>query len=216
MKFFGYIAAFLLGALIEATDYSFLVQGVMWTDLVVAIATVVTAVIVYITYSKWLTSKKKEDAYQTSKDYIACLVTISDLLDELFEPLSIAVPQNGGVPIKPEYSLELLSRSNHAHQSLVKNFRSLDRIKSELNFWGVSLTKEFSQTHEDLIKQLNGVIVISNIVQSKVYQHYNLSEDNLASMINEFEKLKERVRSSYALLAKRYDNRYEDFFVHKK
>ncbi|CDT81768.1 hypothetical protein [Vibrio coralliirubri] len=216
MKFLGYITVFFLGALIEATDYTFLVKGVAWTDLIVAISTVVTAFIVYITYSKWLTSKKKEDAYQTSKDYISCLVAISELLGDLFEPISTAVPQAGSIPIDSNYSLELLASSNKAHQNLVKSYRTLERTKRELGFWGVSLTKEFSKTHIELMKQLHGAIVISSVVQTKIYQHYNLDSDNLESMVNEFNKLQDRVQSSHELLSKRYDNRYEDFFIHKK
>lgn len=86
MRFLSYMMVFLFGVVIDATDYQSLVKEVKWTDIIAALATVVTAIIVYMTYSRWLDSKKREDAYQTSKNYISCLVDISELLDETMSP----------------------------------------------------------------------------------------------------------------------------------
>ncbi|WP_421216336.1 hypothetical protein [Aeromonas enteropelogenes] len=165
MKFLGYIMAFLFGVIIDATDYQFLVKDVNWTDIVTALAAVVTTIIVYITYSKWLDSKKREDAYQTSKNYISCLVDISELLDDLMSPFEQCVPQAGAIPIKREQSDSLLANSNEALHKLMAKAKKLARTKSELSFWEVSLAPTFEKNHEQLLQTISSIFIIAGALQ---------------------------------------------------
>lgn len=98
-------------------DYQFLIKEVKGTDVITTFATVVTTIIVYRTYSRWLDSKEREDAYQTSKDYISSLVDISESLYELMSPFEQCVPQAGSIPINREQSDSLLASSNEARHN---------------------------------------------------------------------------------------------------
>ncbi|UCA10450.1 hypothetical protein LA364_17555 [Aeromonas enteropelogenes] len=216
MKFLGYIIAFLFGAIIEATEYQFLVKDVKWTDIISVIATVVTTIIIYFTYSKWLDSKKREDAYQTSKDYISCLVDISELLDNLMSPFEQCVPQAGGIPLKSKQSDSLLANSNEALHKLLENYKRLARTKSELRFWEVSLAPEFEKKHVELLQEISSIYIIADALQSQVYWYYNVDESKQGCMFDEFSKLKARVVNANKLLSSRYNRRYADFFVYTK
>lgn len=212
----GYIMAFLFGAIIEATDYKFLVREVTWTDILSALATFVTTIIVYMTYSRWLDSKKREDAYQTSKDYISCLVDISELLDDLIFPFEQCVPQAGGIPIKCEQSNSLLANSNEALHKLILKAKKLAKTKSELSFWEVNLAPEFEKKHVELLQEISSIFIVADALQSQVYWYYNVDQNKKGYMFDEFSSLKIRVAIANKLLSSRYSRKYTDFFVHKK
>ncbi|MCX8802585.1 hypothetical protein NOL29_14805 [Vibrio parahaemolyticus] len=216
MKILGYVAAFLFGVIIDATDYQFLTKDIKWTDILSAIATLVTAVIVYVTYAKWLESKKREDAYQTSKEYISCLVSLSELLNDLMYPLEFAVPQAGNLAINSEQSNSLLADSNEAFHKLTYKAQELERIKSELKFWGVSLAPEFEKNHGLLLRELRNVFVITGALQSQVNWYYNVDVSKQSNMFDEFSKLKTRVTTVNQLLCSRYKRKYSDFFIYEK
>ncbi|MGL4545808.1 MAG: hypothetical protein ACRCUU_09730 [Plesiomonas sp.] len=216
MRFVSYMMVFLFGVVIDATDYQSLVKEVKWTDIIAALATVVTAIIVYMTYSRWLDSKKREDAYQTSKNYISCLVDISELLDETMSPFEQCVPQAGGIPIKCEQSNSLLANSNDALYKLIAKAKTLARTKSELSFWEVSLVPEFEKNHERILQEVSDVFVVAGALQSQVYWYYNVDQSKQDSMFDEFSKLKARVINAKKLLGLRYSRKYADFFVHEK
>ncbi|EPE2648681.1 hypothetical protein ACSG7X_000369 [Vibrio fluvialis] len=215
MKNFGYIAAFLFGVIIEATDYKFLTKDIKWTDILSALATVGTAIIVYMTYAKWLESKKREDAYQTSKEYISCLVNISEIVNDLMYPLEFAVPQAGNVGINREQSNSLLADSNEAFHKLIYKAQQLARVKSELKFWGVRLAPEFEKNHDLLLRELRNVFVVTGALQSQINWYYNVDESNKSKMFDEFSKLKDRVARVNKLLNSRYKRKYSDFFLHE-
>lgn len=216
LKFLGYIMAFLFGVIIEATDYQFLVKDVNWTDVVTALASVVTTIIVYITYSKWLDSKKREDAYQTSKSYISCLVDISELLDDLMSPFEQCVPQAGGIPINREQSDSLLANSNEALHKLMAKAKKLARTKSELSFWEVSLVPIFEKNHEQLLQAISSIVIVAGALQSQINWYYNFDRNKQRDMFDEFSKLKSRVAIANNLLRSRYKRKYADFFDHEK
>lgn len=216
MKALGYIMVFLFGVIIEATDYQFLVKEIKWTDIISTLATVVTTIIVYMTYSKWLESKKREDAYQTSKDYILCLVDISELLDDLMYPLDLCVPQAGGIPINREQSNSLLANSNEALHKLRLKANKLARTKSELGFWDVNLAPALEKNHKELLQALFSVFIVAGALQSQVNWYYNVDHDKQKDMIDEFENLKSRVTIANKLLSYRYNCKYADFFDHEK
>jgi hypothetical protein len=178
LKILGYIAAFLFGVIIEATDYKFLTKDIKWTDILSALATVGTAIIVYVTYAKWLESKKREDAYQTSKEYISCLVSISELVNDLMYPLEFAVPQAGNMVINREQSNSLLADSNEAFHKLTYKAQQLGRIKSELKFWGVRLAPEFEKNHDLLLRELSNAFVVTGALQSQINWYYNVDESH--------------------------------------
>ena len=150
-----------------------------------ALATVVATIIVYKTYSKWLSAKKREDAYQTSKDYIFSLVAMSELLDELMSIFDRAVPQAGGIPINSNQSQPLLASSNESFHDLTFQTKKLIRTKLELGFWGVDLTHEFVKAHDQLLNEMQGVLVISSALQSQINWYYNVKQDNQAAMLDE-------------------------------
>ncbi|UBH29322.1 hypothetical protein [Aeromonas enteropelogenes] len=216
MRFLSYMMVFLFGVIIDAPDYQFLVKEVKWTDVITVFATVVTTIIVYRTYSRWLDSKKREDAYKTSKSYISCLIEISELLDDLISPFERCVPQAGGMPIKCEQSNSLLANSNEALHKLIAEAKTLARTKSELSFWGVSLVPEFEKNHESILQEVSNDFVVAGALQSQVYWYYNVDQSKQASMFEEFSKLKSRVINAQKLLNFRYSRKYADFFVHQK
>lgn len=216
MKIFGYIAAFLFGVVIEATDYKFLTKEIKWTDILSAVANVGTAIIVYMTYVKWLESKKREDAYQTSKEYISCLVNISELINDLMYPLENAVPQAGNLAINPEQSNYLLADSNEAFQKLIYKKQQLAKVKSELKFWGVRLAPEFETNHDLILHKLEDVFVVTGVLKNQIHRYYNVDESNKSSMLNEFSKLKVMVAKVNKILNSRYKRNYSDFFLHGK
>lgn len=216
MKILGYILAFLFGVIIEATDYRFLTKDIKWTDILSALATLGTAIIVYVTYAKWLDLKKREDAYQTSKDYISCLVNISDLLNDFMYPLEVAVPQTGSMEITSEQCKSLLADSNEAFHKLSYKAQQLARVKSELQFWSVRLTPEFEKNHDLLLCELDNVFVVGGALQSQLLWYYNISESKQANMFDEFFKLKVRIETVNELLRSRYKRKYSDFFLHEK
>ncbi len=216
MKIVGYIAAFLFGVIIEATDYKFLTKDIKWTDILSALATVGTAIIVYVTYAKWLESKKREDAYQTSKEYILCLVSISELVNDLMYPLEFAVPQAGNMVINREQSNSLLADSNEAFHKLTYKAQQLVRIKSELKFWGVKLAPEFEKNHDLLLRELSNAFAVTEALQSQINWYYNIDESYKSNMFDEFSKLKVRVATVNELLNSRYKRKYSDFFLHEK
>ncbi|HCH4062405.1 TPA: hypothetical protein ACF311_004287 [Vibrio parahaemolyticus] len=216
MKIVGYIAAFLFGVIIEATDYKFLTKDIKWTDILSALATVGTAIIVYVTYAKWLESKKREDAYQTSKEYILCLVSISELVNDLMYPLEFAVPQAGNMVINREQSNSLLADSNEAFHKLTYKAQQLVRIKSELKFWGVKLAPEFEKNHDLLLSELSNAFAVTEALQSQINWYYNIDESYESNMFDEFSKLKVRVATVNELLNSRYKRKYSDFFLHEK
>ena len=216
MKIVGYIAAFLFGVIIEATDYKFLTKDIKWTDILSALATVGTAIIVYVTYAKWLQSKKREDAYQTSKEYISCLVSISELVNDLMYPLEFAVPQAGNMVINREQSNSLLADSNEAFHKLTYKAQQLVRIKSELKFWGVKLAPEFEKNHDLLLRELSNAFVVTGALHSQINWYYNVDESHKSNMFDEFSKLKVRLATVNELLNSRYKREYSDFFLHEK
>ncbi|EJS4016937.1 hypothetical protein ACJZRZ_003807 [Vibrio parahaemolyticus] len=216
MKIIGYIAAFLFGVIIEATDYKFLTKDIKWTDILSALATVGTAIIVYVTYAKWLQSKKREDAYQTSKEYISCLVSISELVNDLMYPLEFAVPQAGNMVINREQSNSLLADSNEAFHKLTYKAQQLVRIKSELKFWGVKLAPEFEKNHDLLLRELSNAFAVTEALHSQINWYYNVDESHQSNMFDEFSKLKVRVATVNELLNSRYKRKYSDFFLHEK
>lgn len=216
MRFLSYTMAFLFGVIIDAPDYQFLIKEVKWTDVITTFATVVTTIIVYRTYSRWLDSKKREDAYQTSKDYISSLVDISESLYELMSPFEQCVPQAGSIPINREQSDSLLASSNEARHKLMAKANKLARTKSELNFWGGSLVPEFEKNHESILKEVSNAFVVAGALQSQVYWYYNVDSSKQASMFDEFSKLKVRVLNTQKLLDLRYRRKYAGFFVHPK
>lgn len=216
MRFLSYTMVFLLGVIIDAPDYQFLIKEVKWTDVITTFATVVATIIVYRTYSRWLDSKKREDAYQTSKDYISCLVDISESLYELMSPFEQCVPQAGCIPINREQSDSLLAGSNEARHKLMAKANKLARTKSELSFWGVSLVPEFEKSHESILKEVSNAFVVAGVLQSQVYWYYNVDKSKQASMFDEFSKLKVRVLNTQRFLDLRYRRKYAGFFVHPK
>ena len=216
MRFLSYTMVFLLGVIIDAPDYQFLIKEVKWTDVITTFATVVATIIVYRTYSRWLDSKKREDAYQTSKDYISCLVDISESLYELMSPFEQCVPQAGCIPINREQSDSLLAGSNEARHKLMAKANKLARTKSELSFWEVSLVPEFEKNHERILQEVSDVFVVAGALQSQVYWYYNVDQSKQDSMFDEFSKLKARVINAKKLLGLRYSRKYADFFVHEK
>lgn len=214
MRFLSYMIVFLFGVIIDATDYQSLVKEVKWTDIITALATIVTTIVVYVTYSKWLESKKREDAYQTSKNYISCLVNISDLLGELMYPFDVCVPQEGSMVINREQSNSLLANSNEAIHKLITKAKELARIKSELGFWSVRLAPELERNHNKLLHAISNVVVVADVLQKQVVWFYNVEESHLNAISNEFDKLKDRVYIAEELLNSRYSRKYEGCFVY--
>ncbi|GGK49952.1 hypothetical protein [Aliivibrio fischeri] len=215
-KIISYIAIFLLGVLIEATDYQALVKDVSWTDIIAAISTFATALIVYKTYSMWLESRKREDSYQTSKDYISALVAIGDHVVELMYPFNLSVPQAGGIPIDSEQCQKLLTMSNLALHKLVTERRKLFLVHAELAFWGVSLTSISEKTHQKILQELQSIIVITGSLQSQINYYYTMDTKDMSGMLSEFALFNEKVGNLTEHLNSRYNNKYSDFFVYKK
>ncbi|WP_137169761.1 hypothetical protein [Marinomonas sp. FW-1] len=228
LKFLTYFATFLFGLgsgyllLVnevfgdEFTPSNFLsTEGVSWTDVLSSVSTLLTFIVVTVTYTKWKEIKVKEDAYDLTKDYLRCLGDIAEKLDASYYYFDSCVPQAGMFVLNKTQSDDLLMKGYDAHSLLRLDIYRLENIKKELRFWGVSLKGRLKADHLDIIKNAEDFLLVHNILGRQIQNFYKgdeLQEEGIKRMSRELKRLGELSVSLQEVFGERLKSNYNDCF----
>lgn len=111
-------------------------KTVSWTDVMSASSAAMTAIIVYMTYSKWLLSKQRDDAYQVSKNYIDALSSIHMVIDDMILLYDQVIPKEGSFVYTKDQSLKMISDAMKENERLRLFLKTLHHEQITLSFWG--------------------------------------------------------------------------------
>lgn len=142
----GFILCLALDGLLEKSG---------WAEVVSALATVIALVLAVVTYRSWQLQKIREDAYSTTRLYISTLATIESTIIETLILLQSLIPQPGLVILNDEAAKKNLNALQENNNALSLYTLQLRSIKTELPFWGVSLSKKAEAEHDSLILSIN-------------------------------------------------------------
>ncbi|UJB72994.1 hypothetical protein HRE53_30145 (plasmid) [Acaryochloris sp. 'Moss Beach'] len=138
----------------------------------------------FLTYSQWLTNKRRDDSYRVAKDYIAALNENQEIIREINFHYSHLCPASG-VSIESE----TIAKKRIEHLHVLQDNLSLARVhlsiaNSELAFWKVKLSPSFSEQHNIVIKDLSNIVTIMVGLNSQLYLMFADDYENRKEVIS--------------------------------
>ena len=129
-----------------------------WAEVTSAAATVIALVLAIATFISWKQQKIREDAYSTTKMYVSILAIIETTTVELANLFYSIVPAAGMIPPSDHQATKTLDEIQEKNSYLILHSQKLILTKSELPFWGVSLSPQAEADHDLLIETLNSYL----------------------------------------------------------
>lgn len=177
--------SFAFGLCIGATDFSVTFNTVKWTDVASLLVTFSGFCLAFITYNRWLSAKKKDDSYQVAKKYIASLDKIRDQIRDFGFHYHSMCPAPGIIVESKDVTEQRIQHVNHIWHQLFLSRDELVNAKYELSFWNVSLSKEFDEKHQLLLKEMQTISVITTCLNSQLFHFHLKDSDNMQEVIRE-------------------------------
>jgi hypothetical protein len=209
------IASFIVGLCIGATEYKNILTGIKWTDVAMLVVTLLGFTLAFYTYHQWLNNKKKEDSYQVAKKYLSAIDQVRGGLDELFFHYSSLCPAPGVIDESKEVTKQRIEHVNKVCHELYQSKILVQNSKREFAFWKVSLTEEFSEKHEILIKELGNVGVISGCLNNQLFRFHLNDAGNMNEVTREKAMLDSKFLLIYNIIDERIDMGFEKVFSFK-
>ena len=209
------IGAFIIGLCIGASEYKSALDGIKWTDVASLSITFLGFSLAFYTYHQWLNDKKQEDSYLIAKQYLSAIDQVRECLNDLSFHYHSMCPAPGVIVESKEVTTQRLEHVNKVWHELYQSKVMVLNSKRELAFWKVSLTEGFSEKHDEFIKELDAISVISNCLNSQLY-HFHIKEaDNMNEVIREKSMLDDNLSRAYKIINERIDMGFEKVFSFK-
>lgn len=189
-------------------------KTVSWTDVVSASSAAMTAIIVYMTYSKWLLSKQRDDAYQVSKNYIDALSSIHMVIDDMILLYDQVIPKEGSFVYTKDQSLKMISDAMKETERLRLHLKTLHYEQIILSFWGVSLAMGEQDLYNKTIQSISKIIRYSSVLDSNVRYWLVVDDQKSSFMYESFALLELEINNCRDLITKRYEKKYPDLFTY--
>lgn len=124
-------------------------------------------------------------------------------------------PAPGVIVESKEITAQRLEHVNKVWHELYKSKVMVLNSKQELAFWKVSLTEDFGKKHDEFIKALDEISIISDCLNNQLY-HYHINEaGNIDEVVREKSILDDKVSLAYKIINERIDMGFEKVFLFK-
>lgn len=204
-----------LGFIVGSSNYQGLMGDVKWTDMASIAITFFGFCLAFYTYHQWLNDRKKEDSYISAKKYLAAIEQIQEVLNELLFHYEKMCPAPGVIVESESVSIQRIEHVNKVWHQLYQSKVLLINSKRELAFWNVELTDGFCKKHDELIKTLNDISVVSTCLNSQLHHMILLKSDNTQEVVREKQMFDESLGKVSNILHQRITMGFENVFKFK-
>ncbi len=204
-----------IGLCIGASEYKSALNGIKWTDVGSLLLTFFGFCLAFYTYHQWLNKKKKDDSYLIAKKYLSAIERVRECLYDISFHYHSMCPAPGVIVEPKEVSAQRIEHVNKVWHELYQSKVMVLDSKRELAFWDVSLTDDFSEKHNEFIKNMDSISVISNCLNSQLYHFLIKDDDNMSEVIREKKMLDEKIRAVHEVISQRIEIGFEKVFHFK-
>ena len=189
--------------------------GVSLTSIITSCTGIAGFFLAFLTYSQWLTNKRKDDSYLFAKNYLTALNDIREILGEINFQYGRLCPVPG-LAVEPEEIMKnRIENVNILKEKFSLANRNLIYARSELAFWKVKLVDAINKKHEALTKDLRDIYIVIDCLNHQLcifYLSTSCNKDTQQITIHK-KKFDEDFNSVMSILNERLSQNFEDFFI---
>lgn len=204
---------FLIGFLTGSTKFTDTFKDIKWTDCASLTVTFLGFCFAFITYQQWLQNKKKDDSYHAAKKYLASLDKVRELLESLSLQYNHMCPAPGQIVETQEVITQRIEYLNQLWFQFDLSKSEILNSKEELSFWDVSLKEEFNKKHEEQLKHLRNLRVISIGLNSQLSLYHLEERSDSQNVISEKELFDSSYRSIVEITIERRKSGFDNMFT---
>lgn len=171
------------GIFIGATDFNATFKTVKWTDVGSLTVTILGFLIAFFSYYRWLSNKKKDDAYQVAKNYLYALDKFRDQVQEFDFQYHYMCPAEGRGVESVEITEQRIQHVSQLYSQLFQLKNELINARCDLDFWGVALSADWEVKHQSFLKEVRNIHVVVISLNSQLYHFYLKKIDNMHEII---------------------------------
>jgi len=205
-------AAFMVGLCVGALNFRSVLHGVSFADMTLVLLTYLGICFAAHAYYRWLDEKKREDSYQSTRNYLEAVDEAQESLRILKEQFNLMCPAPGVIIESSDTSLRRLGQINDIRDRLHQALMSVLGSRRELKFWRVSLVPEFQGNHESMVREIRNLSVIASTLENQLF-HYKIGDgENMKEVIREKEMFDEKMKALSDITESRIERGFEGVF----